>query len=162
MKLNQSTVFVALIVAAMVTAPLAASQQSEEIKGEVVAVQQQTQNQATEQIVTVRTRRGEEKQIRLRDGSGDNCVQIGDQVKARISRSSAQGAGQVQSMKVKRNGEMYGYSNQSGQLVRIQQRLRDGSGAGRQAHRQGGSGGNNCGVGTGNRSGGRGRGSGGV
>jgi len=148
---------------ALLTLPVLAGQGYEKFKGEVVAVQQQTNNQGADQLITVRTRNGEQKQFRLGDsGSCQGCVQVGDQVRARASRGSDGQMGQVQSMKVKRNGEMFGYSNQSGQLVRTQQRLKDGSGSGQQAGQQSRDGGNGSGYGNrGSGSGSRGSGGGG-
>ena len=156
----QQTIALAAILIAVPAAPLLANQKSQRLKGEVVAVQQQTRNQGTDEVITVRTRNGEQRQFRLQDGSCEGgCVQVGDQIKARVSRGAGGEAGQIQSMKVRRNGEMYGYSNQSGQLVRTRQRLQDGSGAGRQANRQNGnrgngSGGDNCRSGGSKRGGG--------
>ncbi len=150
--------FAALLIA-MFAAPVLAGQGHEKFKGEVVAVQQQTTNQGTEQLVTVRTRNGEQKQFRLGDqGNCQGCVQVGDQVQAKVSRGSGGQAGQVQSMNVKRNGEMTGYSNQNGKLVRTQQRQQDGSGSGQQAGQKSGSG-SGSGSGKQHRGGGGGRGS---
>lgn len=160
---------VALLVA-LLALPAEAGRGYETVKGEVVAVQQQTSNQGVDQMVTVRTRTGERKQFRL--GDPDNCsgcVRVGDQVRARVSSGPGDRSGRVQKMKVHRNGEMFGYSNQSGRLVRTRQRLKDGSGGGRQAgvrNRDGGSGSGrgHAGAGSGSRggSGGQGgRGSGG-
>jgi hypothetical protein len=158
-RIQQTIPLAAILIAVAVVPPLTA-QQSESLKGEVIAVQQQTRNQANDQLVTVRTRNGENRQLRLRDGSCDgSCVQVGDQIRARISRGNSGESGQVQSMQVRRNGEMFGYSNQSGQLVRTRQRLHDGSGAGQQARQQNGnrgsgSGRGNCDSGGGSRGGG--------
>jgi len=147
----QHIIPLAALLIAVLALPVLAGQGYEKFKGEVFAVQQQTTNQGADQMITVQTRNGEQQQFRLGDsGSCPGCVQVGDQVQARVSRGSDGQSGQVQSMKVKRNGEMFGYSNQSGQLVRTQQRLKDGSGSGQ----QNGGGGGNC-----NGSGGGGRGS---
>jgi hypothetical protein len=171
MKLAKYTIPITAVLVALVAAPAFAQQGQESFKGEVVAVQQQTQNQGTDQLITVRTRQGERKQFRLGDGSCAGCVQVGDQVRARVSQGGAGQPGQVRSMKVKRNGEMFGYSNQSGRLVRTQQRSRDGSGVGNQAQWQNGgrgdgSGRGNCGSnaqrgGGGGKGGSRGNGGGG-
>jgi hypothetical protein len=171
MKLAKYTIPIAAVLIALVATPAFAQQGEESFKGEVVAVQQQTQNQGADQLITVRTRQGEQKQFRLGDGSCAGCVQVGDQVRARVSQGAAGRPGQVQSMKVKRNGEMFGYSNQAGQLVRTQQRSRDGSGTGKQAQwqrgsRGAGSGQGNCGNsaqrgGSGGNGGGSGNGGGG-
>lgn len=166
----QQTTLLATLLFGLLAVPVLAEQQYETLKGEVIAVQQQ--NQGTDQLITVRSRNGSEKQIRLAGQGGcAGCVQAGDQIRARVQTGSAGQPGQVQSMKVKRNGEMSGYSNQSGQLVRTQQRARNGSGAGKQASQQNrgdgnGSGRGNCGGGgnhrgSGGGSGGRGNGGGG-
>lgn len=154
----------AALLIALLALPVLAGQGYEKFKGEVVAVEQQTNNQGADQMITVRTRNGAQQQFRLGDpGSCQGCVQVGDQVQARVSRASGGQSGQVQSMKVKRNGEMFGYSNQAGQLVRTQQRLQDGSGSGQQNGGGGrnGSGSGNAGSGGGNRGGGSCNGSGG-
>ena len=165
MARTRKTIPLAAIFITLLAAPVLAEQGYETLKGEVVAVQQQTQNQGTDQLITVRTRDGEQKQFRLGGQGGcEGCVQAGDQIRARVQRGSGDQQGQVQSMKVKRNGEMSGYSNQSGQLVRTQQRSRDGSGVGKQANQKNrgegnGSGRGNCGGG-GNRGGSGGNGGG--
>lgn len=166
MARKRHTTPLAALLFSLVAGPALAGQEYETFKGEVVAVEQQTQNQGTDQLITVRTRNGEEKQFRLGGQGGcEGCVQAGDQIRARVHRGSRGQQGQVRSMKIKRNGEMSGYSNQSGQLVCTQQRSRDGSGVGKQANQQNrgdrnGSGRGNCGGG-GNRGGRGGNGGGG-
>jgi len=148
MKIFQLSVVSVAILTLLLAAPAMAGQGYEKVKGEVVAVEQQTQNQGVDQLVTVRTRNGEQRQFRLGDnGSCGDCVQVGDRIQARVGRGAGQQPGRVQSMKVKRNQEMYGYAYQSGQLVRTQQRLRDGSGAGQQTGAGRGNGGNGPGTG---------------
>ncbi|MEJ2084827.1 MAG: hypothetical protein P8Y44_04015, partial [Acidobacteriota bacterium] len=87
------------------------------VKGEVVQVGQQvqTQNGGTYDVVTVRTRQGEQVQLRLGPaGSCDGCVQQGDRIQARVRSGGAAGA-QVRQMKVRRNGEMVSYGLRGGQ-----------------------------------------------
>jgi hypothetical protein len=164
MKLAKYALPIAVALIALVPMPALAQQGEESFKGEVVAVQQQTQNQGADQVITLRTRNGEQKQFRLGSGSCEGCVRVGDQVRARVSQGAEGRPGQVQSMKVKRQGEMFGYSNQSGQLVRTQQRSRDGSGDGQKAQWQQGNRGNGSGKGdcgnSAQRGGGRGNGGG--
>lgn len=146
------------------TVPALAQQDYKRVRGEVIQVQQQqqTQNQDEFDHLLIRTRQGEQMRLRLgKAGHCDDCVQVGDQIRARVMQGSDGQAGQIQSMKVKRNGEMHGYRNQGGQMVGTQQRLRDGSGAGHQRGNNQGTGSGNCrggGQGGGNRGG---RGSGG-
>lgn len=163
MKRFHPIIPLALLLFVLVAIPAQAGNGYEKFKGEVVAVQQETSNQGADQRITVRTRNGQEKQFRLDGSAGcEGCVQVGDRVQARVSRGSGGESGRVQSMRVKRNGEMFGYSNQSGQWVRTQQRLKDGSGSGMQGRNNGnGPGRGNAGSGNGNRGGGGGKGSGG-
>ncbi len=155
------------LAALLVTIPALAQESSQKVRGEVIQVQQQqeTQNQGEFDHFTIRTRQGEEMQLRLgAAGQCADCVQVGDQVRARVMQGSGEQVGQIQSMKVKRNGEMNSYTSQDGQMVSAQQRLRDGSGAGQQRGNNKGAGNGNCqggGQGGGNRGGGSGGGGGG-
>lgn len=166
MKRAAKTMTLMILVALYTTLPLSAQESTQKVRGEVIQLQQQqqTQNEGEFDHFTIRTRQGEEMQLRLsRAGQCADCVQVGDQVRARVMQGSGGQAGQVQSMKVKRNGEMSSYKNQGGQMVGTQQRLRDGSGAGHQRGNNKGTGNGNCqggGQGGGNR-GGRGGGGGG-
>ncbi len=166
MKTSKLIALAAGLALVLSAASAEAKQGYEKVKGEVVAVQQQTSNAGADQVVTVRTRNGEQKQFRLGDGSCGDCVRVGDRVQARVSKGSNTRLGQVQSMNVRRNQEMYGYAYQSGDLVRTRQRLQDGSGAGRQAGNGPGNGPGDgicdgSGNGAGTRRGGAGRGQGG-
>ncbi len=155
------------LAALLLTIPALAQESYEKVRGEVIQVQQQQQTQSQGEFdhVTIRTRQGEEMQLRLgAAGQCADCVQVGDQIRARVKQGSGEQAGQIQSMKVKRNGEMVSYNNQDGQMVAAQQRLRDGSGAGQQNGNNKGTGNGNCqggGQGGGNRGGGGGGGNGG-
>ena len=116
--------------------PAVGAEDETTVKGEVVQVQQhvRTSNDGEFDQLRIRTRQGEELQLRLgRSDSCPGCVQVGDQVRARV-RGAGQGqVGQVQSMKVRRNGSMYTYQVRNGELLQGQGRLRarDGSGTGR-------------------------------
>lgn len=157
-----STFFVMLSAAL----PAAASQDETTVKGEVIQVQQRvrTENDGEFDQLRIRTRQGQEMQ--LQTGKADSCpgcVQVGDQIRARVRQADAGQAAQVQSMKVRRDGSMNSYRFQNGQLAQNQARMRarDGSGAGHnnQEQWQQGKGGNgNC---RGNGSGSRGSGAGG-
>lgn len=155
-----------LLLIVVTTLPSTASQSETTIKGEVVQVQQQirTENDGAFDQLRVRTRQGQEMRLQLgKAGNCPGCVQVGDQIRARV-RSGADGqAAQVQSMKVRREGSMYSYRFQNGELAQnpARMRARDGSGAGRSNREQWqrGSGGNgNC---RGNGGGSRGSGAGG-
>ena len=146
--------------------PARAEPSYQKVKGEVIQVQQQqqTQNQDEFDHLMIRTRQGEEMRLRLgAAGQCDGCVQVGDQIRARVRQGSSGQAGQIDSMKVKRNGEMFAYKNQGGQMVGVQKRLRDGSGAGHQRGNNQGAGNGNCrgGGNRGARGGGGGNGGGG-
>ena len=156
-----STAMISIALAGLIsTVPAWAQQSYKKVRGEVIQVQQQqkTQNQDEFDHLMIRTRQGEEMRLRLgAAGQCGDCVQVGDQIRARVMQGSEGQAGQIQSMKVKRDGAMYGYKNQGGQMVGTQQRLRDGSGAGHQRGNNQGTGNGNCrggGQGRGNRGGG--------
>ena len=148
------------------TLPTAASQDETTVKGEVVQVQQRvrTENDSEFDQLRIRTRQGQE--MRLQMGKADTCpgcVRVGDQIRARVGGGTNGQAAQVQSMKVRRNGSMYSYRFQNGELAQSQARLRarDGSGAGRNNREQWQRGGGN-GNRNGNGSGSRGSGAGGA
>ncbi len=150
MKRAQKTMTLMILAVLCTTLPLSAQESTQKVRGEVIQVQQQqaTQNQGEFDHFTIRTRQGEEMQLRLgAAGQCGDCVRVGDQIRARVMDGSGGQAGQIQSMKVKRNRQMSSYKNQGGQMVGTQQRLQDGSGAGHQR-------GNNQGIGNGNCQGG--------
>jgi hypothetical protein len=163
-QVSKNTILLALA-CLIPSVPAWAQQSYKKVQGEVIQFQQQqqTRNQDEFDHLMIRTRQGEEMRLRLgQAGQCADCVQVGDQIRARVMQGSGGQAGQIQSMKVKRDGQMYGYKNQGGQMVETQQRLRDGSGAGRQRGNNQGTGNGNCqgsGQGGGNR-GGRGGGGG--
>ena len=148
------------------TLPITAGPDEATVKGEVVQVQQRvrTENDGSVDQLEVRTRQGQE--LRLQMGKADSCpgcVQVGDQIRARVRTGSDGQASQVRSMKVRRDGSMRSYRFQNGELALNQTRLRarDGSGTGpiNQEQWQRGRGGNgNC---RGNGQGSRGSGAGG-
>ena len=166
MKQISRNIVLAALTCLIATVPAWAQQSYKKVQGEVIQVQQQQQTQNQDQFdhLMIRTRQGEEMRLRLgAAGQCGDCVQVGDQIRARVMQGSGGQAGQVQSMKVKRNGEMFAYKNQGGQMVGVQQRLRDGSGAGQQRGNNQGTGNGNCPGGQrgGNRGGGGGGGNGG-
>lgn len=124
----------AFLAVALLATPAVAGKQKEysKVKGEVIKVEQQvkTANGGEFDRLTIRTRQGEEMQLHLgRDGACDGCFQQGDRIRARVQSADGTGSGyQVQSMKVRRGGEMYGYVNAGGQLV--QERGGRGTGGG--------------------------------
>lgn len=128
MERIKTMVLLSGLAVALVSLPALAKQGTEKVKGQVIAVQG-LQGDSVGQLVTVRTRNSEQRQLRLRDSSGcSGCVQVGDQVRARVSNGMGEAQGQIQGLRVRRGDEMYRYGNQDGQLVRTQQRLRDGGG----------------------------------
>jgi hypothetical protein len=105
------------------------------VKGHVVKVEQQvrTQNDGGSTRLTIRTRKGDEMQLHL--GNSENCqgcVQVGDRIQARLqSKQGPNGGHQVQSMKVRRDGQMFSLQNNgAGSMVRRQAGPGNGSGAG--------------------------------
>lgn len=158
-QLSRNTIPMALA-ALILTAPAWAQESYKRVQGEVIQVQQQQQTQNRDEFdhLTIRTRQGEEMRLRLgQAGQCTDCVQVGDQIRARVMQGAGGQAGQIQSMKVRRNGDLRAYKNQGGQMVGTQQRLRDGSGAGHQRGNNQGTGNGNCrgdGQGGGNRGGG--------
>ena len=167
MKRAAKTMTLMILAALYSTLALFARENTQKVRGEVIQLQQQqqTQNQDDFDHLMIRTRQGEEMRLRLgQAGQCADCVRVGDQIRARVMQGAGNQAGQIQSMKVKRNGQMYGYKNEGGQRVGTQQRLRDGSGAGHQRGNNKGTGNGNCqggGQRGGNRGGGRGGGGGG-
>ena len=166
MKKRLAIISSAILVIYSAALPAAASQDETTVKGEVIQVQQRvrTTNDGEFDHLRIRTRQGEEMQLQLgKAGSCPGCVEVGDQVRARV-RGAGQGQiGQVQSMKVRRNGSMYNYRVQNGELSQGQGRLRarDGSGSGRgngERWSRGSGGSGNC---PGNGGGPRGSGAGG-
>ena len=138
-----------LLIVLGTTLPVVAARDETTVKGEVVQVQQRlrTANDGEVDQLRVRTRQGEELRLQLgRAGSCPGCVQVGDQIRARVRTGADGQPAQVQSMKVRRNRAMYGYCLESGDLIRQQDRTRarDGSGAGNRSQQQwqGGKGGN--------------------
>jgi hypothetical protein len=110
------------------------------VKGEVIKVEQQqrTGNAGELTQLTIRTRNGEQLRLHLGEaGACQNCVQVGDRIQARLQgQQGPNGMRQVQSMKVRRNGEMFRLgSDGNGNLVRQQSRFGDGPSAGADKNR---------------------------
>ena len=166
MKKQLTLVIITTLWILSATFPALANQDETTVKGEVIQVQQRvrTANDGEFDQLRVRTQQGEEMQLRMgKAESCPGCVQVGDQIRARV-RGGAEGqAAQVQSMKVRRDGAMRSYRFQNGELAQGQSRMqaRDGSGAGknnREQWQRGSSGNGNC---RGNGGGSRGSGAGG-
>lgn len=154
----------ALVMAfALVIAPAWAGKNAQTIQGYVIKVEQQvsTQNDGQFDQLRIRTRQGEEMQLKLgQAGSCQGCVQVGDRIRAQVMMGG-NGEAQIQSMQVRRNREMYGYHLEAGTLVRTRSQLRDGSGLGQQSGRRGANGGSDSRGQGGRGSGGSGFGGGG-
>lgn len=154
---------ITLVLGLSIASALAGARQDETtVKGEVIQVQQRvrTENDGVLDQLRIRTRQGEEMQLQLgRIVACQDCVQAGDRIKARVRREADGAPAQVQSMQVRRQGAIYDYRNQNGELVQIQARTRaqNGSGVGngdaiRQRQRIHPAGSGNCnGNGAGNR-----------
>jgi hypothetical protein len=150
------------LVTALVVTPAAAKRAYSKVKGHVVKVEQhvRTANGGEYDRLTIRTRNGDEMQLRLGEGGAcEGCYQEGDRIRARIRADDGGGGPMaVQSMKVRRNGEMYGYVNADGKMVRAA----DGNGGQRMRSRAHEPGSGSCpGCNSGQRGGGRGGGGGG-
>lgn len=166
MKKQLALVISTLLLLMSATLPAVAGQDETTVKGEVIQVQQRirTENDGELDQLRIRTRQGQE--MRLQMGKAESCpgcVEVGDQIRARVRTGADGQAAQVQSMQVRRDGSMYSYRFQNGELAQSQTRMRarDGSGVGHNSQEQWqrGSGGNgNC---RGNGGGSRGSGAGG-
>jgi len=136
--MKQATKTTTLIVLAALYTTLAATARADtqKVRGEVIQVQQQQQTQNRDEFdhLMIRTRQGEEMRLRLgQAGQCGDCIRVGDQIRARVMQGPGGQSGQIQSMKVRRNGDLRAYKNQSGQLLQTRQRISDGSGSGQPA-----------------------------
>ena len=89
------------------------------VKGQIIRVEQQvrTANGADYTRLTVRTRQGEEMQLRVgTPGACEDCYRVGDRVRARLGGGS--GEREVRRMKVRRGGEQFALSNCEGRMTR--------------------------------------------
>ena len=131
---------VGALAALPVSAGKGAGKNAEKVRGYVVKVEQQvrTDNQGESTRLTIRTRKGDEMQLQLGGGDCQGCVVVGDRVQAHLRREGrADGAQQIQTMKVRRNGQMFSLGQSgNGSLVRQQSRLGDGSGSGQQSEQR--------------------------
>jgi hypothetical protein len=113
---------VVLLTASLAAAPAVAGKPYSKVKGQVVQVEQhvRTQNGGEFDRLTIRTRNGEQLHLSLGQGGAcDGCFQAGDMVRARVHAAAGpDGAPAVQWMRVQRNGEMVGYTNSGGRMVR--------------------------------------------
>lgn len=111
----------ALLLFALMAASAVAGKQYSKVKGHVVKVEQhvRTANGGEYDRLTIRTRQGEMMQLHLGQGGAcDGCFQQGDRVRARVAAGDgSNGPRGVQSMKVRRGNEMYGYVNANGKMV---------------------------------------------
>lgn len=184
MKNAISLAITAILLIALSTSPMMAAKGKVKVKGEVLAIEQQSggANGPAYDVMTVRTRQGDKVQLRLGEaGTCGDCARVGDQVRVRTDQRSGSGfadgqgrAVRVRSLEVRRDGQAMRFQNQDGNLVRTrtQSRLEDGSGrgsgGGSGAGRGGGTGGSRegsrggtCGGGNGSGGNGGGRGGGG-
>jgi hypothetical protein len=125
-------IILAALMLLMVSQPARADKGFKKIKGEVVKVEQQVQaaNGGVYDRLTIRTRQGEQLQLKL-NGGCDGCYQVGDQVRAKVQGGfGPEAERQVKTMQVRRNGQMLSLGESGGKTVRRQGRLGDGSGAG--------------------------------
>ena len=152
---------IALLTVALLTTPAEAGKKYSKVKGHVIQVEERvrTANGGEFDRLTIRTRNGEEMRLHLGQGGAcEGCYQVGDRVRARVhAGDSSGGARGVESIRVRRGGEMRGYVNADGRMV-PQRSSRSGGGAGngdrlRDRQHEPGSGG--CpGCGSGQRGGG--------
>ena len=157
----------------LAAAPALAKKKYSKVKGHVIKVEQQvkTANGGEFDRLTVRTRNGDQMQLNLGQGGAcEGCFQAGDQIRARVNAADGSGgAATVQSANVRRNGEMVGYTNSNGQMVKNSGNGQGGAGSGdRVRGREHAPGSGDCpgcasgqGGGAGQSSGGGGRGRGG-
>ena len=111
----------ALLVASLAATPAAAKKSYSRVKGHVIKVEQhvRTANGGEFDRLTIRTRNGDEMQLHLGQGGAcEGCFQQGDRIRAKVQAGDGTGGGaRVQSMKVRRGGEQYGYVNAGGKMV---------------------------------------------
>jgi len=115
-----------------------------DVRGEVVQIRraEQVGNHGELDQLTIRTRTGETRRLLLGEpGSCPASLETGDQVRVRTMAGDGGSEGQrVRAMYVGRTGESFKFRNKSGEMVRTQTRLRDGSsaasGVGEQSRRQ--------------------------
>lgn len=123
-----------LFTASLAVAPAWAGRKHSKVKGHVVKVEQQVKaaNGGESDRLTIRTRSGEQLNLDLgKGGACEGCYQVGDQVRARVKASEGSGGGQgVQSMQVRRDGRMFGYTNDNGMMVQSSNQGHAGSGNG--------------------------------
>jgi len=137
----------ALPVALLLGGGVSAQDPPSTVEGEVVQVMQQarTGEPGGLDAVMIRTREGERTRLLLgAPGSCEGCVQVGDRVRARLSKSGSTADGYaVRSMRVERTGAKTRFRDGSGQLLQarsrdqnrdrsaVQARSRDCAGSGR-------------------------------
>ena len=125
---------IAVLVGLLAGAGAAAQDSPARVEGEVVRVMQQTRagEPANLDAVMVRTRNGERMRLLLgQAGDCPGCVQVGDQVRARLMKGGSSADGhQVRTMKVQRTGERTRFRNASGELLRTRSRNGTGDGSG--------------------------------
>ena len=122
-----------LLIGGLVVTPSLAKKGYAKVKGEVVKVEQHVRNANGGEFdrLTIRTRQGREMQLNLgRGGACEGCFQQGDRIRARISADGSGGQQSVQSMKVRRGGEMYGFTNAGGKVVKSWSNGAGGAGGG--------------------------------
>jgi len=143
MRSRMMAVLGVAVVGLLAVAPAGAKRAYQKVKGEVVRVEQQlrTENGGEYDRLTIRTRQGEELQLRLGEGGAcEGCFQEGDRIRARIqirAGEGSQGDCEIQSMKVKREQHMFKFQEQNGRLVRLGQHGGRGAQAGAQSGREG-------------------------
>jgi hypothetical protein len=135
MRPKAALTFTLVLGLSMASVPAGARQDETTVKGEVIQVQQRarTENDGELDHLRIRTRQGEEMRLQLgKAGTCEGCVQAGDQIKARVRQGTDGAPAKVQSMQVRRQGALYSYRYQNGELVQNQARPRaqDGSGVG--------------------------------
>jgi hypothetical protein len=145
MRNHRTTKRIAAMAAFLVAAiPTSVAAGRSDVRGEVVEVRRAAQagNPGELDQLTIRTRSGETRRLLLGEpGSCPASLAAGDQVRARVmAADGAKQSQRVRSMQVRRTGESFRFRNKSGEMVRTQNRLHDGSNAalgnGEQSRRQ--------------------------
>lgn len=165
---RRSTLWILVAALLVVAAHPAFAAKAQKVKGEVIQVEQQVQaaGGGTYDRLTLQTRQGERIQLHLGEGGAcAGCFQVGDRVRARVMDQDRDGSGAygVQSMRLRRAGETFGFHNDGGRMVPGAQRGRGdaglrGGGAGDRDRQQIHTPGTGGGTGRGVRGGGGGRG----
>jgi hypothetical protein len=123
-----------IALAAVLAVGTAAAVEAASTRGEVLEVRHgvSVPDQGEFDRLTIRTRNGENRDLLLGpSGSCQDCVRVGDRIRARVMAEDSSGPTQrVREMRVRRTGETISFRNENGDLIRERARRGDGTAAG--------------------------------